>query len=371
MSRTNNRRWGRAAVGGLLVLLAGCRAGQSAAPDPVAGLPRREGWTVGAEPVIQAGDFRPQALWADPCVLQEGGRYVMYLTSSTREPFKPPVLPFRAESDDGLTWRLNPATPLLEADGGEFVSLETPSVVYFKGQYHMYTSAIAPAGKVPMMAIGHAVSPDGVTWRRTPGAVLRATGTVTDWNGFLVGEPGAVVVDGRIRVYFSAVGARTGGQPPQLQTIGVAESDDGVRFGALRQAFGQSDLYPAGAGYVGYSTPAALWHEGRLHLFYDVAHFQQGRNPEWQQVALHHAVSTDGGRTFAQDAAPFLRRGELPWTTGQVLAPTVLVDGGRLRLWFGGHVRNPDLAPLIRRGFKGREFGIGHATAPQSWLQGP
>lgn len=350
---------------------AGCKAQLEEPANLTSSLPRRPGWTAWPNPIIQTGDFLAKGLWGDPCVFKQEGRYIMYLTTSTQEPFVPPVLPFRAVSGDGIAWRLEPGQPLLPPPGPEFLSAETPSVVYFNGQYHMYYSAIPPAGKVPMMAIGHAVSKDGVVWTSDPAPVLRATGTLSDWNGFLVGEPGALVYDKKVHVYFSAVGARPGGNPPQLQTIAVAVSEDGTNFGPQRSVLGQIDLYSPATGFVGYSTPAALLHNGRIHLFYDVAHFWKGRDPEWQQVALHHAVSSDGGQTFVQDPGPILTRDQFDWTQGEILAPSVIVDGNLVKMWFGGHVRNKDLAPLILRGFKGREFGVGYATAPVSWLDEP
>ena len=360
--------WSLGVGAGLLLACPGCNDSNAGAALPP--LPRQAGWVAHSpDPVIQTGDFRSQGLWGDPCVLKVNGEYVMYLTSSTRDPFKPPVLPFRAVSPDGVKWELQPKQPLLTAEGMEYVSIETPSVVYFRGRYHMYFTAIMPDGRIPPMAIGHAVSDDGIKWTKDPEPVLRGTGNLSDWNGYLVAEPGAVVHDDRIHLYFCAVAARPGGKPPQLQTIGRVTTEDGVTFTPPERLVEQHALYPPEQGYVGYSTPFALSHRGRVHLFYDVAHFQAGRDPEWQQVALHHAVSSDGGKTFTQDPAPLLAREDFDWTAGEILAPSVLVEGDRLLLWFGGHVRNPDLAPLILRGFKGREFGVGLATTGVTWLE--
>ena len=354
----------------LLLLLMSCdRQVLHAADTTAKGLSRRSALQVyPANPVIQAGDFIDKGLWNDPCVLLENGRFVMYITSSTKEPFKPPVLPFRAVSSDGIHWQLDPTRPLLRAMGTPFVSLETPSVVKHRGGYHLYYSGIYPEGRMPMMAIGHATSSDGIVWRSDPAPVLSATGNAQDWNGFLVGEPGVVVSDEKVLLFFSAVGARSGGKPPQLQSIGLAVSDDGTRFREPRIVLQQSALFPPEKGFVGYSTPAALVYGDAIHLFFDVAQFFQKGDPEWQQVALHHAVSRDQGRTFVEDRAPFLAREDSTWTSGEILAPTALIQDKHLLIWFAGHVRRRELAPLIRRGLKGKEFGIGLASADTSWL---
>ena len=337
--------------------------------DPVASLPRQPGWQASPDnPIIRFGDFRKNGAWNDPCVLKEGDGYVMYLSSSTPELFKPPVLPFRAVSDDGIAWALDPKGPLLGPKGMPYMSLETPSVVRYKGIYHLYYSGIFPEGSVPRMAIGHATSPDGIKWTHDPDrtAVVSATGDVQDWNGYLVAEPGAIVYEGRIYLYFTAMGGREGGRPPQKQVIALATSTDGSRFVTPRIVLEQSELYPATKGFVGYSTPAATVHEGRVHLFCDVAYFKKSDKPQWSQVALHHAVSDDGENDFREDQAPIFTRRDFEWAAGQILAPTALFDGGTVKLWFHGHARpGAFMAKAIATG-KTRKFGIGYATMDAS-----
>lgn len=342
----------------LLMLMAGC-----ASPAPAPDLPDpMPGWTVNrAAPVIAAGSLRAQGLWNDPSPLRTAHGYALYITSSTGAPFKPPVLPFRAVSRDGAHWTLSPATPLLTAEGGPYASIETPSVVRFAGHYWMgFTGVYADPDPSPM-AIGLAVSPDGVSWQVADWTLLKATGGATDWNGYLVGEPGLVVRGEELLLYFSAVGARDGGGPPR-QSIGLIRSRDGVRFTAPEQVVTQGPLYPAAQGYAGYSSPAALADaDGAIDLFYSVAHVRAGADPQWQQVAIHHARAGDGVH-FREDPAPLLTRASTGWTDGEIFAPGPLRDGDMIRLWFGGHVANARLAPLIQRGIAGPEFGIGLAT---------
>jgi hypothetical protein len=320
------------------------------------------GWTVSRDgPVIAAGSLRAQGLWNDPSPLRTEDGYALYMTSSVSAPFKPPVLPFRAVSSDGVHWSLSPATPLISPAGGPYASIETPSVVRFAGRYWMgFTGVYADPAPSPM-AIGLAVSPDGVDWQVVNWTLLKATGGATDWNGYLVGEPALVVRGGELLLYFSAVGARDGGGPP-LQSIGLVRSADGGRFTAPEQIMTQGALYPAARGYAGYSSPAALADaDGAINLFYSVAHVSPGADPEWQQVAIHHARAADGVH-FREDPAPLLTRASTGWTDGEILAPGPLRDGDTIRLWFGGHVAKARLGPLIQRGIAGPGFGIGLAT---------
>jgi hypothetical protein len=322
-----------------------------------------------AAPIIKAGDLRSQGLWNDPCVLKEGGQYILYMTTSVNKPFEPPVLPFRAVSTDGISWQLAPPTPLMTASGTSFKSIETPSVIKFAGRYHLYFTGVMADTSGPPMSVGHAQSDDGLNWTVTPDPVIKATGNPNDWNGYLVGEPGAIVRGNEVFVYFSAVGARQSGKPPQRQTIGLARSPDGVNFSPPVIVLEQSSLYSAAQGFAGYSAPSAFEYQGKIHLLYDVVLFRSGAEPEWQQVALHHAAAADGVRGFAQDDKPLLTRDDFAWTSGEILAPTALVDGNNLKMWFAGHVRRDQLAPLVQRDFSGGEFGIGYAVLPLAVLQ--
>ena len=330
-------------------------------PDRMA---HQDGWIEPFKnPVIKAGDLRKRGLWNDPCVIKEDGRYIMYLTTSIDEPFKPPIVPFRAVSTDGERWKLDPETPVVMPAGTSFVSIETPTVVKFRGRYHMFFSGVYPPGGPAMMAIGHAVSPDGIHWTVSPNAVLSGTGRLTEWNGFGVGEPGAIVRGDEIFVYFNATGARVGGKPPQDQSIGLARTQDGENFTPQVKVLAPSALYPPEQGFAGYSTPQPFELGGKMHLVYDVALSRSGDHPEWQQVALHHAVSlSDGQGDFVQDDKPIFTRNDFPWTMGEIDAPTVLVDDGEVKLWFAGHVPVSKLGNLISHDFSGEDFGIGYAT---------
>ena len=353
-------------------LLAGCDESARQGPPSPTGVPTFSGWSTppSASPIIPAGALKTIGTWNDPCVLVENDGLVAYLSSNRDELFKPPVVPYRAVSSDrGATWKLDPATPLLDTNGTPFASIETPSVVKFNGGYHLFFTGVYPAGTASPMAIGHATSADGRSWKLANQGrpILQATGKAADWHSYLVAEPGAAVFQNRLHVYFAAVGARPGGNPPQLQTIGLITSEDGKTFSAPRQVLSQSELYPASAGFVGYTTPAPLVAGDRLHLFYAVARFQKDANPQWFQTALHHAVSADGIR-FAQDPAALLLRESLPWTRSEIRSPFALLEGDQVRLFFAGHGDVADLVRKVSSRQTSGQFGIGEARLPLSAL---
>lgn len=321
------------------------------------------------DPIIKVGDLRDRAVWNDPCVLKEGSQYVMYMTTSVNEPFKAPVLPFRAVSDDGLKWTLDPKEPLIKPDNTGYVGMETPSVIKFKGKYHMYYSLINEPGKVPLMEIGHATSDDGKSWKLDPMGqpLLKATGNVLDWDGFLVGEPAAVVFKDKVYLYFIGTGARPGGKPPQLQQVGLAISNDGRNFDRPKIVLSQDEsIYPPSKGYTGYSCPFAVVHDNKVHLFHNVSLHVPKANPDWYQVALSHAVSDDGESGWTQDKTPIYTRASFKWTAGGIIGPSVLFEDGKCKMWFAGHVSQADFATLPLSGWKGNQFGIGFASTDAS-----
>lgn len=331
----------------------------------------RQAWSMpAANPIIQAGDMREKGIWNDPSVVRlDDGLYAMYLTTSTVEPFKPPILPFRALSKDGLSWRLDPPGPLLQPVA-PYINIETPSVVRFKGKWHMYYMGVMPPGSVPASHIGHAVSDDGIRWRHDPAGtrVIAATGKVTDWNGFLVSEPGAVVYKDRIYVYFAALGARPGLKPPQLSTIGLATSADGTHFDEPRRVLSADEsIFPPAKGYAGYATVSAVVDQGRMHLFYNVVSNPKLSGSDVEQVALHHSSSADGETGWRQDPRPIFDRSDFDWTDGGgIISPSVIIENGKARMWFAGHMSKSSFVKLMLGGWKGRQFGVGYAEAPAS-----
>jgi hypothetical protein len=335
--------------------------------DPVADLPVQDGWRPHAEnPCLSFGQHRPLASWNDPCVLKRDGKYIMYMTTSLMVPGRPPVEPFRAVSDDGVSWSLEPKTPLIAPGKGaadfDFQSVETPSVVSFKGKFHLYYTGVQKELSGPM-AIGHATSDDGTHWTKDPSnPVLRATGNPSDFNGFQVAEPGAVVRGEEIYLYFTSVGLRPGGNPPARRVIALAKSADSSHFGAPKVVLEQSDLYSAKLGFDGYSTPSAAIHDGHVHLFYDVGYWSPNSERKWAQVALHHAVSNDGETSWTQDRKAIFTRRSFGWTSLEVRSPTALFDGDVLRLWFAGNAEVEEFLPEVKQTGRTKKFGIGFAT---------
>lgn len=303
--------------------------------------------TGGATPLIDNTAPDPNWTYNDPHVLKVGSDYWMYASSTDNFDF--PVLLYRLTATDAATFTRNPSAPILEPDPGQWDGggVETPAVVYFNSKYHLFWTGYpievgAPGYDVLDFRIGHATSDDGVTWTRDPGnpVVAPSSELGTDlpednWYYFIVGEPGPVVYNGKIYLYFTAVGADVD-LGTSLQVVGLTTSDDGLTWSHPQLALKPDQhLWLRGDGWVGYSTPNAAVIGSRVHLFYDVAYDPTGTN--WKQIRLHHSSSPNGETGWRQDAMAMAHAGEQPWNTDEVRSSNAFVDGSILRFYYAGH----------------------------------
>jgi predicted GH43/DUF377 family glycosyl hydrolase len=296
------------------------------------------------EPIIKTGDFFAGSNWNDPFVLDVNGKFVMYASASRN--FDQNVKIYRMESDDGISWKLNPASAVFEKsfdlNDWDSRSVETPAVVYFNGNYHLfytgYKTVYSDAGNYK---IGHAVSSDGIHWNRDYSFLLKPTHPNAipnmDFNQYVVGEPAPVVFNNKIYLYFTAVGMDAG-LNKTLQVIGVTIYDGNSWSTPVLALKPDQNIYPR-SGFVGYSTPNAMVKNNRMHLYFDIV-----QDP-WKQVKIHHAESMDGISGWQTDTTALLNREDYTWTENEILAPSAVYKDSKTYLWFAGN--------------KGTDLGIG------------
>jgi len=345
-------------IGAMLVLAAVASACGSKNGDGSS--PPSESWTLSpATPVIGYQDFGG-AVWNDPSVLYEGSMYRMWLSNGTGPSG---VKIHEADSTDGVIWNLAApvGSPQIVPGPNAFdlVSVETPAVVKVGATYHLYYTAV-PDNTFVNYSIGHATSPDGITWTKDATPVIAKPTTPNEWGWLGVAEPGITYANGTFYLYYAMVRCREGwdgstctGPAPVVQRgIGLATSTDGTTFtpDPGNPIVVQSASYPASSLYEGYSTPNALFVNGTFHLFYDVAQEVGG---SFRQVAIAHATSTDG-RTFTEVPNILVRN---DWTSYELRSPAVVDIGGSLELFFAGNNGSDPTAP-------GFQIGIGRAVTP-------
>jgi len=329
----------------VLGLAASCgRGGSTGSPGPTVDASKITPacFVGGTSPELVIGSGFPGADWNDPHVLKVGAQYWMYASSNLGFPPTPasPVQIYRFTSSDATSWTLDPATPVLTVAAGQWDEggNETPAVVFFGGKYHMFWTGYPdpwPALDATHFRIGHATSADGIAWTTDFSFLLGPSGT-NDFAQFIVGEPGPVVFNNTLYLYFTAVGVDSTLVPPAgLQVVGVRTSTDGIIWSAPALAFKPDQrVYPRTSNWVGYSTPNAVVIDGKVHVFVDVAN-DHGNNT-WTQQALHHATSADGISGWTQDPAPIRSRTDFTWTQREIRSPSAFLDGTTLRLYFAG-----------------------------------
>ncbi len=313
--------------------------------------------------IIDNDDFFTGSHWNDPHVLYRDGQFIMFASSDLSwDGF---VKIYRLVSSDGKSWTItNGGNPVLErsVSGWDSHGIETPAVVYFKDEYHMFYTGYdvpydytSPDGNgagdgdtafdddiaSKHFRIGHATSSDGITWTKDTGNPVVSpvdpyTAPDLNFDQYTVGEPAPVVFNNKIYLYFTAVGAQTDpGVNSSWQTIGLVTSSDGTTWDTPRRTLTPDlTLYPRNSGveYIGYSTPNAVVLNGKIHIYCDVA-----LNSPWTQVAIHHAYSSDGETGWTQDPAPLLERSSYSWTASEIRSPSAIEYNNNLYLYFAGH----------------------------------
>ena len=316
----------------------------------------------GTAPVLSLSSPVTNWTWNDPHVIKVGEKYVMY--ASATDNFDYPVKLYRLVSDDGISFTLDPPTPVLVSTGAwDAGSVETPAVVFFNGKYHLFWTGypVFPTSSsfnVKDMHIGHAVSTDGISFSCdttylpvVPSGEADDGNSANDWYASSIAEPAPVVFDGKLYLYFTALGWDTGadldmGAGAALQVIGFVTSDDGVSWSTPVRAFRpDQSIYPRkpvtdGSYWVGYSTPNAIVLNGEMHLFFDAARGYAAAPPPyeqtWIQKKLHHARSADGRTGWIQDPVAIRSAEDFTWTIRELRSPSALLDGTILRLYFSG-----------------------------------
>jgi len=284
--------------------------------------------------------------WNDPSVIKVGSQYVMYASSDNN--FDLNIAIYRLVSNDGLHWALSPSSPVFQADPNpaawDHRAVETPDVVYFNGQFHLfYTAYPVTHTDAYSYKIGHATSADGITWVRDASYIVAPNDPTNpapspilnpSFNQWISAEPAAVVFQNKIYLYFTAVGANLG-LGTTLQVIGLTTSSDGITWSAPQSVLEPDQaLYPR-ATWIGYSTPMAAVLNGQMHLFFDVAQDATQVTP-WKQLRIHHASSADGITGWTHDSSAIFSQSDFTWTSNEIRSPFTLLDGTSLFLWFAG-----------------------------------
>jgi predicted GH43/DUF377 family glycosyl hydrolase len=220
-----------------------------------------------------------------------------------------------ATSEDGVHWLKQGI--VLRAPAGTYIAANGSALSYGGQFWYWYET-----GAKDRLRISLARSADARAWRPEAAPVLDV-GPVAAWDERAVADPYVIRIDPYFYMYY------LGQDRAARQRIGVARSRDGIRWEKLRA----NPVVGMDEEEAGIGEPAVWQSHGFYWMLYTVRDFAENRY-------LRLARSTDG---VCWTRLPVQYRGKEAWNSKVICDPTVVVDGDRIRVWFGGgDVASPD-----------------------------
>lgn len=298
----------------LWLCLAGC--GRYAdftlpAPPPAVDTAASFHWQAAPAPQLTPGDWDSVDV-LNPSVVRRDGLYYNFYSGYDGRAWHTGL----ATSSDGERWRkqgkvLSPDAGTWE---GGYIAANGSAVVAQNRFLYWYQ-----AGAESSPQIGLARSEDGKVWRKEPKPVL-VTGPRGSWDERGAADPYVLRLGDFYYMYY------LGQDRARRQRLGLARSPDGVRWEKLRS----NPLLELGAGGAfdenGLGEPAVWQSHGAYWMLYT------GRDrQEYRRIGL--ARSADG---VTWKKLPGVFAGAEPWDSKVICDPSVLVENGAIRVWFGG-----------------------------------
>lgn len=248
----------------------------------------------------------------NPSVVRDGGKLSNYYSAFDGRTWHTAL----ATSDDGIHWQRQQTvlSPDPRSWEGGYIAANGAAIVFGDRIWHWYE-----AGPKPDLRIG---------LQRSRKVVLDR-GPYMSWDERAVADPYVI----RIEPYFYMYYLGQDRADPPRQRIGVARSTDGEHWDKLRANPILEPGKPGAFDEVGLGEPAVWSSHGFYWMLYT------GRDAKgYRRLGL--ARSTDGVH-WGKQAAVY--SGAQLWDAKVLCDPTVLVENGQIRVWFGGGDRtSPD-----------------------------
>jgi predicted GH43/DUF377 family glycosyl hydrolase len=182
------------------------------------------------------------------------------------------------------------------------------------------------AGPETRPQIGVAMGADPTKLKKSAQPVL-SPGPRGSFDELAVADPYVIRIGAYWYMYY------LGEDRARRQQIGLARSEDGVTWDKLRSSPVLAMGEPGGMDDRGLGEPAVWQSQGWYWMLFT------GRDAH-ENRTLGLARSTDGVKWVR---SPGIFRGSETWDSKVLCDPTVLVDHGKIRVWFGGgDVASPD-----------------------------
>jgi predicted GH43/DUF377 family glycosyl hydrolase len=228
-----------------------------------------------------------------------------------------------AVSDDGVVWEKRgiALTPGASTWEGGYIAANGAALAH--GGEILYWYQAGPKGGT---RIGLARSKDGVSWRKGARPVMDP-GPRGSWDEIALGDPYVFEAGNALYLFY------LGEDRARRQRLGLARSRDGVHWKKLRSnpvlQLGEYGAFDE----AGLGEPAVWASDGWYWMLYT------GRD-RTERRRMGMARSRDG---VHWQRTPLVISGNQDWNRAVVCDATVLADGDRVRVWFGGGDRpSPD-----------------------------
>jgi len=286
--------------------------------------PGVHGWYVQSSlPVLKLGMIGSfdQTYLSEPYVMWDVNHYKMWYIGGNGDTSEVGL----ATSPDGMVWTKEPTNPVLKLgpmNSWDDRGINSVSVLKTATGYDMWYSG---RGNMTSRPIGHATSPDGITWTKYVGNPIFISGTVGAWDENL---DGCYVLHTGVtyHMWYTAMEKAN-----SIRRIGYASSSDGLSW--TKEPNAVLPLGAPGKWDDVYATwPTVLQEaDGSFAMWY----FGSGGSPV--DSGIGWATSSDG-KNWVKEPTPVLL-GDTPgqWDAYMIGRPAVIRESSsQLRMWYVG-----------------------------------
>jgi predicted GH43/DUF377 family glycosyl hydrolase len=280
-------------------------------------------WTrdiVHYETIVASDDRTVPGDWngdwlGSPCVIKYGAAYRMWYSGGNE--IAAESIGY-ADSPDGVNWFKPVPGPVLikgALDEWDGAGVANPSVLATGGGFQMWYAGLNVAGQ---WAIGHATSPDGLTWQKHDGNPVLHPDSL---DQAALGFP-SVVQDGAggYKMWYSGGGR-----------IWVATSPDGLSWTKYLTAPALAPGLPGAWDDDRVYAPRVVAGAGGYEMWYT------GAGTETPGPSIGYAWSDDGLNWTKSPHNPVLAGAADGWETGESACPTVVKEGAAsYQMWYRG-----------------------------------
>ena len=350
-SKGDNRLWLQrvAAIGTPANAVAGDTRAPVAALTARADVPGWSSWSKRVLPV-HAG---ASSLVGDPSVMHDGSVYRMFY--SCYDPRRKGPAVCQGTSIDGIDWRdVAVSGPLpgrmIETRPGQWDDThETPFAMKFRGEYLLYFSGYRNRGgffKSFPAFLGLAVSRDGVKFERVGDEPI-LKGTPGGYDSDAVFSPSIVEHEGQLVMLYTGYCFDTCKRDKGVYLMAATSSNGRDWVKRDKPVMSKADLPKTKDGAA--EAEIVKGPDGLFYLFMSLLYGEQGH-----EIGVARSTTPYGPWDIAPE--PIVRKSANGFDDIGPIAPSVLIEGDTVRMWFHGFSKRKTI-----------QIGYAEAAWPLRW----